>query len=126
MIDKNDPRLTAYLLDELDDESAGEVQAAIEASPELREHVDGLRSTIGTLQNSLQNTLASSGDAVLSSGQLAQIDQAASTVSVANTNAAGDTDSRSRWRIAALAALVLYAVGTVSYTHLTLPTKRIV
>ena len=121
MIDKNDPRLTAYLLDELDDDSAAEVQAAIDTSPELREHADALRRTIGTLQNAL----ATSGDVVMSDGQLAEIDEAVSQGTVTKPVVSDDSDRRTLWRNLAFAALVLYAIGisiSVSYTHLTLPT----
>ena len=106
MIDKNDPRLTAYLLDELDDDSAAEVQAAIEASDELREHVDGLRMTIGVLNNAVSEKASGA----LTASQLAEID-AAVDQPVAVRSATDVVAGRSHWRNLVLVALVLYAVG---------------
>ena len=107
MIDKNDPRLTAFLLDELDDDTAAVVQAALDASPELQEHVNGLQSTIGVLQGALGDL--SVGDApAMTDEQLKQIhDQANEQRPVV----AREKDDRVIWRNLAIAALVLYAVG---------------
>ena len=49
MIDKNDPRLTAYVMGELDESELHEVTEAIEASHELKAEVEELRETIGLL-----------------------------------------------------------------------------
>ncbi len=49
MIDKNDPRLTAFVLDELDADQRLEIQAAIETSPDLQTEVAEIRRTVGLL-----------------------------------------------------------------------------
>ena len=107
MIDKDDPRLTAYLLDELDDDAAAEVQAAIEASDELREHVEGLRQTIGILHESFRGQ----SNPELTSAQLAEIDAAASDPTTVVAPPPQSEHGRVRWRNFALAGLVLYAIG---------------
>ncbi len=43
MINSNDPKLTAYVLGELDDEERAAVEAEINGSPELQETVKGIR-----------------------------------------------------------------------------------
>ena len=118
MIDKNDPRLTAFLLDELDHDAAAEVQAAIDQSPELRKHVDGLRTIIGVLSESANDVVAD--DAIeLSAEQLQQIE------AQANPPAAliGSTDRRTTWTRLAVAALFLYAVG-LSFVAFRKPAKN--
>ncbi len=50
MIDQNDPRLTAYLLDELSQHDQAAVEAALAASPELRTQVADLQATIARMQ----------------------------------------------------------------------------
>ena len=125
MIDKNDPRLTAYLLDELDDDSVAEVQAAIDASPELQEHVEGLRATIGVLQTSLMGVGVAEKPS-LTDEQLQSIDSevvvAAETPGTYTLNGeSSPADSRIYWGRAAIAALVVYAVG-VSYFAMRKPT----
>ena len=117
MIDKNDPRLTAFLLDELDHDAAAEVQAAIDQSPELRKHVDGLRTIIGVLSESANDVVAD--DAIqLSAEQLQQIE------AQANPPAAliGSTDRRTTWTRLAVAALFLYAIG-LSFVAFRKPVK---
>ena len=54
MIDKNDPRLTAYVLDELSAEDKLLVEAAIAESPELQSAVNELQATANLLQNGYQ------------------------------------------------------------------------
>ncbi len=49
MIDKNDPRLTAFVLDGLDADQRLEIQAAIETSPDLQSEVAEIRRTVGLL-----------------------------------------------------------------------------
>ncbi len=55
MFDTNDPRLTAYVLDELDDASRVELEAEMERSPELRRAVDEVRRAAEFLREMLQN-----------------------------------------------------------------------
>ena len=52
-IDSNDPKLTAYVLGELDEQDHAEVEAAISQSAELRRVVDEIRSTTDLLAKEL-------------------------------------------------------------------------
>ncbi|MCO8120162.1 VWA domain-containing protein [Stieleria sp. TO1_6] len=116
MIDKNDPRLTAYLCDELQPTERAEVDAAIEQSAELRRHVDGLRETMAALQSVLAPGADDDSQAAadrLTDQQLAEVD-AAAAASGANVTTAlpqGESSGRATWRRLAMAALLLYAVG---------------
>ncbi|HMO15955.1 MAG TPA: hypothetical protein PKD64_17760 [Pirellulaceae bacterium] len=57
MIDREDPRLTAYLLNELDEDNRLEIEAALENSVELRGVVDELRDTIQLLTTEFKREL---------------------------------------------------------------------
>ncbi len=48
-ISKNDPRLTHYALDELDTAELAEIEAAVQASPELQAEVATIRETIAQI-----------------------------------------------------------------------------
>ncbi|MCA9140287.1 MAG: hypothetical protein KDB00_26130, partial [Planctomycetales bacterium] len=110
MINKDDPRLTAYLLGELDESGHDEVQAALAESADLRKHVDGLRETILTLQSALG--VVPSGADELTEQQIAAVEAAASVQPVAVKPVELGEEPRRVWlRRFALAALVLYAVG---------------
>ena len=52
-IDRNDPRLTAYVLNELDQAEKAEVEAALQESEELRREVEKIRQACGLLGESL-------------------------------------------------------------------------
>jgi anti-sigma-K factor RskA len=54
MTDSNDPRLTAYVLGELDDAERAEVERQLEQSAELREEVEAIRQTTALLGDELQ------------------------------------------------------------------------
>lgn len=105
MINKDDPRLTAYLLGELDEAGHDEVQTALAESAELRKHVDGLRETIDTLQSALGIDPTRADE--LTDQQVAAVEAAALIEPIE----LGEEPRRLRWRRFALAALVLYAVG---------------
>ena len=108
MIDKNDPRLTAYLLGELSRREVETIEAAIDDSPELREHIVALQNTIDILNRACDVDFE---EETLSDQQLQQL-TVASAGHVALKN---DTDTgiaaRIRWRNFVIAALILYAVG---------------
>jgi len=53
MIDRNDPRLTAYALGELDAAAAAAVEADMGDSPDTRAEVQGIRDTAALLQQAL-------------------------------------------------------------------------
>ncbi|MCC9599721.1 VWA domain-containing protein [Stieleria sp. JC731] len=104
MIDKNDPRLTAYLLGELDEAGHNEVQKALADDPGLRAYVEELRRTIDAVSSAVSNDAI---DDVLTEDQLAAIDEA----SMVSPNHYETTPSRRLWTRLAVAALALYAVG---------------
>ena len=52
-IDRNDPRLTAYVLNELDQAEKSAVEAALQESEELRNEVEKIRQACGLLEESL-------------------------------------------------------------------------
>ncbi|MBW3596488.1 MAG: hypothetical protein KY475_04340, partial [Planctomycetes bacterium] len=60
MFDMNDPRLTAYVLGELDDPSRVELEAELERSPELRRAVEELRRAAEFLRETLHSEPAPS------------------------------------------------------------------
>ena len=51
MIDKNDPKLTAYAMGELSADEAREVEQSMANSPELATAVDEIRATILSLES---------------------------------------------------------------------------
>lgn len=55
LINKDDPRLTAYALGELAGDEFFAVEAAVEADPELRQEVEAIREMAGLLAESLRN-----------------------------------------------------------------------
>ncbi len=52
-IDRNDPRLTAYVLNELDRAEHARIEAALQESEELQKEVEGIRQACGLLGESL-------------------------------------------------------------------------
>lgn len=54
-IDKNDPRLTAYALDELDERERREVETLLADSPEARKAVEEIRQTAGWIESELKS-----------------------------------------------------------------------
>ena len=54
-IDRNDPRLTAYVLNELDQAEKSAVEAALQESEELRNEVEEIRQACGLLGESLHH-----------------------------------------------------------------------
>ncbi|MCL2745028.1 MAG: von Willebrand factor type A domain-containing protein, partial [Planctomycetaceae bacterium] len=53
--DKNDPKLTAYVLGELTEDEAKEVETAIENDPALKQEVDEIRKTVSELETAFKN-----------------------------------------------------------------------
>ncbi len=134
MFDSNDPRLTAYVLGELDDASRVELEAELAGSPELRRGVEEIRQAAQLLRETLHGEPAAS----LTEGQRQAIRdasrrEAAAEVAVpsavsgssASTNILGDapdssisapTASNAPWlrTVAAIAALLLVGVAGVA------------
>src|SRR5579875_1634381 len=53
--DPNDPRLTAYVLGEIEPSERPEIEAMLEQSPEARQAVEEIRQTIGWLSDRLHD-----------------------------------------------------------------------
>ena len=106
--DPNDPRLTAYVLGELDESERPEIEAMLESSHEARHAVDEIRQTIGWLSDRLREEQAPHVN-----GPVAE------TVSLKPTAAAAPQWSRKVvLRLSAVAALLLIGgtVGLVSFS----------
>lgn len=110
MIDKNDPRLTAYLLDELNSEEVSLLEAELCESPDARLHLEGLRLTIERMHHAFNGT--DSVGPTMTDSQMQQVD-VASCVNEEwkNRIVADDYTGRIGWRDFTIAALALYAVG---------------
>lgn len=102
MIDKNDPRLTRYVLGELPEKDTAEIENAIHDSPELAAVVEEIRQTVGLL-----------GDAYAEEQSLSlHDDQKVELPATAKK-------TNSRWRRFALAASLAGAVacGFFAYSN---------
>ena len=55
MIDKNDPKLTEFVLGELDSVESAEIAMQVEETPELKDAVEQIRQTIGLVEESYQS-----------------------------------------------------------------------
>ncbi len=136
-MDANDPRLTAYALDELNDPaSQAEVEAALSASPALAAEVDEIRRLAVCLKQAIaaqappaSSTIRSAVEATLANGQAAPAEQhhsAGNRSAAAEAGPSGNTDqdgprqptpatwvwTRARNRaVAAVAAIVVCAAA---------------
>ncbi len=140
MFDSNDPRLTAYILGELDDASCGELEAAMQDSPELRRTVDELRKAADFLHETLHREPAPAltpeqRDAIRAASQQAEGARTAGTQAFAAESAQGNGSPHGntsaqplnpmkapgirenhRYRLAALTAMAAALVlGVISY-----------
>lgn len=61
-ITKDDPRLTAYALGELEGDERAEVEAAVCAHPALRAHVDEIRALAGQIEDALTSPQGQEGE----------------------------------------------------------------
>ncbi|MDR2437967.1 MAG: von Willebrand factor type A domain-containing protein, partial [Planctomycetaceae bacterium] len=52
---KSDPRLTSFVLDELSETEMNEIQAAINADPELQTEIESIRQTIKEIETAMKN-----------------------------------------------------------------------
>ena len=121
MIDKNDPKLTAYAMGELSADEAREVEQSIANSPELATAVDEIRAMIGSLESAFADEppleLALSDQQRLAIESAAQAGSKETDEEVASvTRAAKDTAATSarpwgRWLLAAAIGTVLIGGG---------------
>lgn len=104
MIDANDPRLTAYVLGELEDADRRVVQEAIERSADLQREVEAIRQSVARLNDFFQSE-ASPG---LTAEQKVQL-RVHAEPNAATAKRRGS--NRARWSIAGLAMLGLLTIG---------------
>ncbi len=106
-MDPNDPRLTAYALDELDAEERAEVEALLADDAAARAAVEEICAVAGMLTDAL----ASEPSATLTEAQRAQVDQRLEAA--AATPAAVSTRRGRAWRGARLPLALAACVGVV-------------
>lgn len=114
MIDKNDPRLTAFVLGELDEQEAQSIREAIAESAELKQAVDEIRATTEVLVQQFAQEPAAS----LTDQQRANILAGAEDATEKKVDVAPETYSTSsqrRWAIAALVAGITFVLGSILY-----------
>ncbi|MEM7456805.1 MAG: hypothetical protein AAF456_20850 [Planctomycetota bacterium] len=114
MIDKNDPRLTAFVLGELAREEHDEIKSAVDASDELKAVVDEIRETI----DSVQSVYAAQPECGLEEKQRAEILAATSggkpqRATAAATGKASAGISGLKAGLVALAAVLLIGITVV-------------
>ena len=105
MIQKDDPRLTAYVVGELDDADCQEIESALEQSAELRQEVEAIRQMTVLLSDGLQ---IESRPQLTSQQHAAIKAQAAEpTVSLADPPPLQQRMGRSRYTAAIMASITL-------------------
>lgn len=118
MIDKNDPRLTAFVLGELNEKESAEIQSALEQSAELQSAVQEIRLTIELLTQQFANEPSAS----LTAQQREEI--FAATPSVNTKHEVKDHSSPSNvstrrsmrpWLIGVIAAGLVTILGSLIY-----------
>ena len=110
MIDFNDPRLTAFALGELDDAEYREIEAAVQASPELQGEVAAIQQSAKLLQASL----GAEACPRLTAAQRAAIDaesDSSATVQPAKKPVANRWSLRWSISLAVVASLLMLVVG---------------
>ncbi|MBI2479007.1 MAG: VWA domain-containing protein [Planctomycetia bacterium] len=127
MINSDDPRLTAYVLGELDTTERTEIEAALAASPELQAEVDLIRQTAALFDESLQ----SEESPALTNEQRDAIERRSSTASVELANRATSSKG-SFWRrhvvgimATSIAGLLLVALLLPSFQAARESTRRV-
>jgi len=93
--DADDPRLTAYVLGELDEAERADIEQLLETSPAAREYVESLRDLAGQLEIELQQEPAVG----LTVDQRSQVEQSAQPAT-----ATAHKPTRQRWGRSALMA----------------------
>lgn len=115
MIDKNDPRLTAFVLGELDEQETQAIQKEVEESLELKQAVEEIRATTELLVKQFADEPVGS----LTDEQRATILAAgSSTTTPKKVNAKSHSVSptyRRRWAIGAIAASLALVLGSMIY-----------
>ncbi len=101
MINSDDPRVTAYVLGELNEADCNEIEAAIAASPELQAEVDAIRNATELFGTSLQAT----DSPALTDGQRVAIEEPSANSPIALAFRSGGHQRRNRRRYAMAAAV---------------------
>ncbi len=120
--DPNDPRITAYIFSELDDQQRATFESELDQSEELRDAVQQTRAALEQLSSELQSEV----QPVMSDAQRQNISQEIQRVSASDTKPrptadvsvqGSATSSRRKWAVLAVLAASLLVVCGVSYTH---------
>lgn len=117
MMNKNDPRLTAFVLGELDQAELHAITVAIGASPELQAVVDEIREAVGLLDVAY----GADADVTLEARQQQKLDKVARSVATLHVNSIPKTERRFYreglfyWTIGIAAALLLMSIPLSSY-----------
>ncbi len=122
MIELNDPRLTAFVLGELDEQETQTIQAALKQSPELRAAVKEILATTKLLVEQFATEPAGS----LTEQQRTEIFAADSESSEplvernrnSGENGPGSKHSLRPWFIAAMAAGIAFILGSLIYNSM--------
>ena len=119
--DPQDPKWTAYVLGELDDDARSEIDTELAGSPEAQRYVDELRRTIDLVSSELQAepcpVMADAEPAELEPAEVAPFDEwsAVRTELAHSIRPEGHSRSIGRKAILALAASLLAVVSLSSY-----------
>lgn len=110
--DRDDPKLTAYVLGELDDNERADVESLLESNAEARSVVEEIRETAKLLETELASEVALG----LSDGQREVIETKAAEINGrADSSPLMTSSFWRRYRVPlALAASIVFVVGTLS------------
>ena len=93
MIKKDDPRLTAFVLGELDANEASQIQDAIDASPKLQTFVEEIRETVGMLHDQYALDLESMSGVGACEGACELLDEQRAAILLAGSEAGAGSES---------------------------------
>jgi Ca-activated chloride channel family protein len=117
-LDSDDPRLTAYVLGELDEDACAEIERQLAEDPAGREKVEGIRQVAGLLQSELAREAAPS----LEPSHRAAVEAAA--LHNDRPNRRGDDEvSRRRGRLATFVVASAATVVAATLLVLAIPTQ---
>ncbi len=113
MFDKNDPRLTAFLLGELEAEEAELIKDALQSNPELQAELDQIQKVISQVQLAFQTELQ------------ATLGMEETTILRSETPKAIDHRHHIQWQPWVLVATVLLCLAGIGYWINTPPTVQL-
>ncbi|MDI1451754.1 von Willebrand factor type A domain-containing protein [Polyangium sp. 6x1] len=112
-LSKDDPRLLSYVLGELDETEAREIEAAIDGDPEIRAEIDALRMTADMLREGL----AERAPKELPAAQRKALEEATRGTDKPKGAPLRKRSLRPMWLAAAAVALVAASFHVVMYQH---------